>query len=64
MEEEMKEALKEYSWMVRRKGYVAATPLLLKYQDRFKDFDKWAMAIRMMFRIEELLDEREKSREG
>ncbi len=59
MDDQMKEAIKEYGRLIKRKGHAAGEVLIAKYRQRFKDFDTWAMALAVMLRADELLGERE-----
>ena len=59
MNEDMKTAVKKYVQTGRTKGWEAAEPILEEYKERFKDFEKWALAARAMIRVEELLEEKE-----
>lgn len=51
------EALVEYGRTIRQSGWKAGEPLIRKNSKRWKDFGKWAMALGIMLRAEELLEE-------
>jgi hypothetical protein len=57
MEEAMKQALVDYWRTIKRKGWKAGEPLIRRYSGRWKDFEKWAKALGIMLRAEELLNE-------
>ena len=50
-----KNALKYYSKVVSEKGWRAGKPLIAKYSKRWPGFKKWAKALRIMIRAEELM---------
>lgn len=57
MEEAMKGALVEYGRKIRSEGWEAGEPLIEKHSSRFRDFRKWAHALGIMLRAQELLEE-------
>jgi hypothetical protein len=57
LKEDLKDALADYGRTIRAKGWQAGEPLIRKHERRFVDFRKWAHALGIMLRAEELLDE-------
>lgn len=56
------EALAEYGRAIQQDGWKAGEPLIQKHARRFVDFKKWAYALGIMLRAEELLDEEQNGR--
>jgi hypothetical protein len=56
MTPEIKQALIEYGRTLQKKGWKAAEEISKKYHD-FPNFKKWSMAIKIMLRAEELIEE-------
>ncbi len=48
-------ALKEYGQALKNKNRKASELVLEKYAKSIPDFDKWALALRLMLRADELL---------
>jgi hypothetical protein len=57
MEKAMKAALVEYARTIKRDGWKAGEPLIRRYSGRWKDFEKWAKALGIMLRTEELFQQ-------
>lgn len=57
MKEELIQALAQYGRAIRKDGWKAGEPLIEKYEKRFKDFKRWAYALGIMLRANELLEE-------
>ena len=51
-------ALAEYARAIKDRGWRAGEPIIVKHAPKFPDFDKFAPAIRLMFRADELLRKR------
>ena len=62
MNKAMIAALAEYGKAVLAKGWKAGEPIIRKHLEAFPDFDKFAMAMRLMMRADELLDEQKRKR--
>lgn len=54
----MKKELVKYGRRIKRDGWRAGERIIAQAQKRLPDFAKWAKAIRIMMRTEELLKER------
>lgn len=54
--ETLKEALVHYGRTIRREGWMAGEPLIEEYERTIPEFRKWAHALGIMLRAEELLD--------
>lgn len=57
MSKELENALKEYAVCIKKNGWKAGEPIIEKYKNKYKDFEKWALAIRLMLRADEILKE-------
>lgn len=57
MDAEMIDALADYGRTIKQNGWQAGESLIEKYSSRFEDFKKWAYALAIMLRAEEILDE-------
>lgn len=63
MEKAMHGALEEYGRTIKREGWKAGEPLIRKGLRKWKDFDRWARALAMMLRTQELLEEELQSKD-
>ena len=57
MDREFFNALKDYAKTIKNQGWKAGESLIEKYKKRFPDFDKWATAMTIMLRLNEMLEE-------
>lgn len=57
MSEAMKSALAEYGATIQEHGWKAGEPLIEKYSEQFADFERWAHALGVLLRTQELLEE-------
>lgn len=57
MKEALVEALAEYGRTIKGKGWKAGEPVILKHEKKLKDFRRWAHALGIMLRAQEILDE-------
>ncbi len=58
MEALLKTALAEYGSTIKEKGSRAGEPIIKKWEKKFQDFRRWAYAVGIMLRCDELLKER------
>lgn len=58
MDRATKAALVEYGRVIKKSGWKAGEPLIKKYEKLHPDFKKWAHAIGIFLRAEELVDEK------
>lgn len=59
MHNNMKAALDIYAETIRSSGWAAGEPLIVKYEEQWNDFRKWANAVGIALRAQELLGEEE-----
>lgn len=52
----MKQALACYGRTIKKSGWQAGEPLIEKESRRFKDFRKWATALGIILRAQEILE--------
>jgi hypothetical protein len=57
MDERMKAALNEYGDTILAHGWKAGEALIAKYSEQYADFPKWAKAMAILLRVEEVLSE-------
>ncbi len=57
---ELEKALREYAACIKEKGWEAGEPIIEKYKDKYPNFDKLALAMRVLIRAEEILKEERK----
>jgi hypothetical protein len=55
MKDELIRALTEYGRAIKRGGWRAGEPLISQYERTIPDFRRWARALGIMLRAEELL---------
>jgi hypothetical protein len=55
MDQAMLDALVEYGCTIKAQGWEAGEPLIEAGEARFKDFRRWAYALGIVLRTEELL---------
>lgn len=61
MDDQMKAALSEYGRTIKGHGWDSGEPLIARGEARWPEFRKWAYALGVMLRAEELLRETEVS---
>lgn len=52
----MKWALNEYADKILAEGHAAGEPIIVKYEEQYADFRRWANAMALMLRVRELTD--------
>lgn len=57
MKEEMIQALAEYGKTIKKHGWKAGEPTIQAGEKKFPDFRRWAHALAIMLRAEEILQE-------
>lgn len=55
MTKQMKAALTEYAEAIKANGHAAGEPIIVKYEEQYADFRRWANAVALMLRADELL---------
>lgn len=55
MKDELVRALTEYGRIIKRDGWKAGEPIIDRYEHTIPDFRRWAYALGIMLRAEELL---------
>lgn len=58
MKKALIQALAQYGRTIRKDGWKAGEPLIAKNEKRFKDFKRWAYALSIVLRANELLEEK------
>lgn len=53
--EKLTQALKEYGRVIRRDGWRAGEPIIARYERSVPDFRRWAHALGIVLRAEEIL---------
>lgn len=56
MKKALTQALTRYGRTIKRNGWQAGEPIIEKESKRFRDFRKWAMALGIMLRAQEILE--------
>ncbi len=56
MEKILTKALARYGRTIKKKGWQAGEPIIEKESRRFRDFRKWATALGIMLRAQEILE--------
>jgi hypothetical protein len=56
MDEEMKSELVEYGRSLSKNGWQIAEPMIWKAEKRWPDFTRWAYALGILLRAEEILN--------
>ncbi len=57
MDARMEAALKEYSEKIQAEGHAAGETLIVRFEEQYTDFRKWANAVAIFLRGVELLDD-------
>lgn len=57
MKEGMRNALAEYGRLIKEQGFKAGEPIIQAREKKFQDFRRWAYALAIMLRAEEILSE-------
>jgi hypothetical protein len=57
VEEEMKDELARYGRLIRQDGWESGEPMILEAEKRWPDFRRWAHALAIMLRTEEILND-------
>lgn len=53
----MRTALEEYGATIQEHGWEAGEALIEKYSEQYRDFERWARALSIVLRTNELLEE-------
>lgn len=61
MDKAMKLAVAEYGRVIKKDGWEAGEKIIRKYEKKFPDFEKWAHALGVMLRANEILEEEDRS---
>lgn len=56
MDEEMKDELARYGRAIRQHGWQIGEPMILDAEKRWPDFRRWAYALGIILRTEEILN--------
>lgn len=57
MDEDMKNELARYGEAIRRDGWQIGEPMIWEAEKRWPDFRRWAHALAIMLRAEEILND-------
>lgn len=57
MKEALKKALAEYGTTIKACGWKAGEAVIRRYEGKIKDFRRWAHALGIMLRAEEILEQ-------